>query len=45
MLHVGVNTLYSLFCFFKLFPTVGKGLMESSWIFSSVSLPQGLLST
>ncbi len=25
---VGVNTLYRLFCFFKLFPMVGKGLMS-----------------
>ncbi len=25
-LIVGVNTLYRLFCFFKLFPIVGKGL-------------------
>ncbi len=25
-LIVGVNTLYRLFCFFKLFPMVGKGL-------------------
>ncbi len=25
-LILGVNTLYRLFCFFKLFPTVGKGL-------------------
>ncbi len=23
---LGVNTLYRLFCFFKLFPVVGKGL-------------------
>ncbi len=23
---LGVNTLYRLFCFFKLFPMVGKGL-------------------
>ncbi len=23
----GVNTLYRLFCFFKLFPIVGKGLI------------------
>ncbi len=26
-LILGVNTLYRLFCFFKLFPTVGKGLI------------------
>ncbi len=26
-LILGVNTLYSLFCFFKLFPMVGKGLI------------------
>ncbi len=25
-LILGVNTLYRLFCFFKLFPMVGKGL-------------------
>ncbi len=25
-LILGVNTLYRLFCFFKLFPVVGKGL-------------------
>ncbi len=25
-LILGVNTLYMLFCFFKLFPMVGKGL-------------------
>ncbi len=25
-LMLGVNTLYRLFCFFKLFPMVGKGL-------------------
>ncbi len=25
-LVLGVNTLYRLFCFFKLFPVVGKGL-------------------
>ncbi len=27
-LILGVNTLYRLFCFFKLFPMVGKGLKE-----------------
>ncbi len=27
VLLLGVNTLYRLFCFFKLFPMVGKGLM------------------
>ncbi len=27
-LILGVNTLYRLFCFFKLFPMVGKGLMH-----------------
>ncbi len=27
-LILGVNTLYRLFCFFKLFPMVGKGLMN-----------------
>ncbi len=26
-LILGVNTLYRLFCLFKLFPMVGKGLM------------------
>ncbi len=26
-LILGVNTLYRLFCFFKLFPMVGKGLI------------------
>ncbi len=26
---LGVNTLYRLFCFFKLFPMVGKGLIVS----------------
>ncbi len=25
-LILGINTLYKLFCFFKLFPMVGKGL-------------------
>ncbi len=25
---LGVNTLYRLFCFFKLFPMVGKGLTK-----------------
>ncbi len=25
-LILGINTLYRLFCFFKLFPMVGKGL-------------------
>ncbi len=29
-LILGVNTLYRLFCFFKLFPMVGKGLSSSS---------------
>ncbi len=28
-LILGVNTLYRLFCFFKLFPMVGKGLTTS----------------
>ncbi len=28
MLILGFNTLYRLFCFFKLFPMVGKGLMK-----------------
>ena len=28
VLILGVNTLYRLFCFFKLFLMVGKGLME-----------------
>ncbi len=28
-LILGVNTLYWLFCFFKLFPMVGKGLIPS----------------
>ncbi len=28
-LILGVNTLYRLFCFFKLFPVVGKGLNDS----------------
>ncbi len=27
-LILGVNTLYRLFCFFQLFPMVGKGLIE-----------------
>ncbi len=27
-LILGVNTLYRLYCFFKLFPMVGKGLKE-----------------
>ncbi len=27
-LILGVNTLYMLFCFFKLFPMVGKGLIH-----------------
>ena len=30
VLILGVNTLYRLFCFFKLFLMVGKGLMESN---------------
>ncbi len=25
-IYIGVNTLYRLFCFFELFPMVGKGL-------------------
>ncbi len=29
-LILGVNTLYRLFCFFKLFPKVGKGLIINS---------------
>ncbi len=28
-LILGVNTLYRLFCLFKLFPMVGKGLMAN----------------
>ncbi len=28
-LILGVNTLYRFFCFFKLFPMVGKGLNEA----------------
>ncbi len=28
-LILGVNTLYRLFCFFKLFPMVGKGLIAA----------------
>ncbi len=37
-LILGVNTLYRLFCFFKLFPMVGKGLKSRStltWILVS----------
>ncbi len=30
VLILGVNTLYRLFCFFKLFPMVGKGLRTST---------------
>ncbi len=37
-LILGVNTLYRLFCFFKLFPMVGKGLNTAmklcSWWYS-----------
>ncbi len=29
-LILGVNTLYRLFCFFKLFPMVGKGLKHGT---------------
>ncbi len=28
---IDVNTLYRLFCFFKLFPVVGKGLMHGHY--------------
>ncbi len=31
-LILGVNTLYRLFCFFKLFPMVGKGLKQHSYL-------------
>ncbi len=31
-LILGVNTLYRLFCFFKLFSMVGKGLREGSTV-------------
>ncbi len=31
-LILGVNTLYRLFCFFKLFPMVGKGLIVYMYI-------------
>ncbi len=34
-LILGVNTLYRLFCFFKLFPMVGKGLIN---IFQDINL-------
>ncbi len=30
VLILGVNTLYSLFCFFKLFPMIGKGLISGT---------------
>ncbi len=30
-LILGVNTLYRFFCFFKLFPMVGKGLTCAFW--------------
>ena len=32
VLILGVNTLYRLFCFFKLFLMVGKGLKDTSKI-------------
>ncbi len=31
-LILGVNTLYRLFCFFKLFPMVGKGLKQAVYL-------------
>ncbi len=31
-LLLGVNILYTLFCFFKLFPMVGKGLIHFLFI-------------
>ncbi len=37
-LILGVNTLYRLFCFFELFPMVGKGLNESSPEISSKTM-------
>ncbi len=34
-LILGVNTLYRLFCFFKLFPMVGKGLTVTELVLYS----------
>ncbi len=39
-LILGVNTLYRLFCFFKLFPMVGKGLTMKWILVSSQRCPE-----
>ncbi len=45
-LILGVNTLYRLFCFFKLFPMVGKGLINGhQWGISIKVLSQRLLTS
>ncbi len=43
-LILGVNTLYRLFCFFKLFPMVGKGLIEPTLHSSGLSMSINALS-
>ncbi len=40
-LLLGVNTLYRIFCFFKLFPTVGKGLTAMAGQFITECLYAG----
>ncbi len=38
-LILGVNTLYRLFCFFKLFPMVDKGLKLGSHYVAFIAVP------
>ncbi len=39
-LILGVNTLYRIFCVFKLFPMVGKGLIENGmkWLITLLKM-------